>query len=212
MYDFELENGTPTGAFITNAWNPAIATLVTLLDFGEQDALTAWIIGENRPTSFEITTTEGMLTGEEDFDIDLIFSGLDIPMGESYDYFIHFLHSACEEDEDMWVEITISIFDTDTSEFGQEEKAQPLDWAFNGAYPNPFNPAVNISFTLKEIVDVNVRVYNLLGQQVAVLSNGKMNAGKHTLTFDGRNLASGMYFLRFEAGPLNEIKKMILLK
>ena len=211
QYTSELGANIAVGANITNAWNPAIATMVVLLDDGTQDRVTAWIVGENRPTCFEITTTEGTLEGFEEFDIDLIFSGLDIPLGDSYDYWIYFDNTACEPESDLWVEVTIAIPDTTTPDL-VETVSQPLDWAFKGAYPNPFNPTVNIAFSLKTATAVNARVYNLLGQQVAVLSNGKMNAGHHTLNFNGTNLASGMYFLRFEAGPLSETRKLILMK
>ena len=55
-------------------------------------------------------------------------------------------------------------------------------------------------------------VYNILGQQIKVLNDGQLNAGYHKYTFDGKGLASGVYFYRLVAGQFTEVKKMILQK
>jgi hypothetical protein len=80
-------------------------------------------------------------------------------------------------------------------------------------YPNPFNPTTNISFNLPNAADVNLSVYNLLGQRVATLIDGRtMNSGSHTVAFDARNLASGVYIYRLEAGNYISNKRMTLIK
>jgi hypothetical protein len=79
-------------------------------------------------------------------------------------------------------------------------------------YPNPFNPSTEISFTLAKSEKVKLAVYNLLGKEVAVLVNGTRNAGPQTVTFDAKNLSSGVYFYKLEAGSSVLAKKMMLLK
>lgn len=79
-------------------------------------------------------------------------------------------------------------------------------------YPNPFNPSTRISYTLKESGKVSLKVYDVLGKEVANLAEGFYEAGKHVAVFDGSNLASGIYFYRLVT-PINTItKKMVLTK
>lgn len=79
-------------------------------------------------------------------------------------------------------------------------------------FPNPFNPATRISYTLPVRTNVKLRVYNLLAQMVAELSNGIQEAGRYEVTFDGSNLPSGAYFYKLEAGNYVEVKKLLLIK
>ena len=79
-------------------------------------------------------------------------------------------------------------------------------------YPNPFNPATTIEFSLPKKADVNLTVYDAQGKQVAVLLNESRDAGSYALPFDGSNLASGIYFYRLEAGQDVVTQKMVLTK
>lgn len=79
-------------------------------------------------------------------------------------------------------------------------------------YPNPFNPETSISFTLPESGNATLVVYNLLGQQIATLHQGKLNAGSHTFRFDASGLSTGVYVyqLRYDGAALT--RKMMLIK
>jgi hypothetical protein len=79
-------------------------------------------------------------------------------------------------------------------------------------YPNPFNPSTQINFSLPQAGEVELRVYNLIGQQVSVLVNERRRAGAHSIRFDASALASGVYVyeLRFNGSVLTN--KMVLLK
>ena len=79
-------------------------------------------------------------------------------------------------------------------------------------YPNPFNPTTNINFNLPVSANVSLKVYNLLGQEVQSLLNEARSAGSYTVKFDARNLASGVYFYRLEAGSFVTQRKMTLIK
>ena len=79
-------------------------------------------------------------------------------------------------------------------------------------YPNPFNPSTTISFELSQREKVRLEVYNALGERVATLVDGFVNAGSHDITFDASNLASGIYFYKLTAGNFTDVKKMVLMK
>jgi hypothetical protein len=79
-------------------------------------------------------------------------------------------------------------------------------------YPNPFNPTTDIKFSLPETGNISLVVYNVIGEQVAELLNQKMDAGYHTVKFDGSNLTSGLYIYRLQTEKSTLTKKMILMK
>jgi hypothetical protein len=100
---------------------------------------------------------------------------------------------------------------------GIPEHGVPLEFDLAQNYPNPFNPSTTIEFTVPTATNVSLRVYNLLGQEVALLVDGKLNAGKHRLTWDGKNkqglgVSTGVYLYRLIAGDRIETRKMLLLK
>jgi hypothetical protein len=79
-------------------------------------------------------------------------------------------------------------------------------------YPNPFNPATQIRYTLEQSSNVTLRVYDMLGREVASLVNENQNAGRHVVDFNASSFASGVYLYRLEAGSFIQVKKMILMK
>jgi hypothetical protein len=88
----------------------------------------------------------------------------------------------------------------------------PKNFSLNQNYPNPFNPSTTIEFTIPKSEYVELKVYNILGKEVATLVSRNLNQGNHTYTFDGKNLASGVYYYQLVAGDFREVKKMILLR
>jgi len=79
-------------------------------------------------------------------------------------------------------------------------------------YPNPFNPSTNITFNLPSKSFVSLKVFDLLGREVATLVNQEKPAGTYNITFDAGKLPSGVYFYRLQAGSFIETKKLILLR
>jgi len=88
----------------------------------------------------------------------------------------------------------------------------PDQFALSAAYPNPFNPSTNLNLDLNQNGFVSVKVYNVVGQVVAELANGHMDAGYHTFTWNALGIASGMYLVRVEAGAHIATQKLMLLK
>lgn len=79
-------------------------------------------------------------------------------------------------------------------------------------YPNPFNPATTIDFSIPKEANVNIGVYNILGQLVTTLVNDRRKAGSYSVQFNANNFTSGTYFYRIMAGDYVDTKKMLLLK
>jgi len=79
-------------------------------------------------------------------------------------------------------------------------------------FPNPFNPTTSINFTLAETGNVNLTVYNLVGEPVANLVNDNLDAGTHSVEFNASDLPSGIYFYTLNAGDVHMTRKMSLLK
>ena len=79
-------------------------------------------------------------------------------------------------------------------------------------YPNPFNPTTQIKYTVPYDARVSLKVYNTLGQEVANLVDGTQSAGEHIVTFDGKNLAGGIYFYTLKSEGVNITKKLVLIK
>jgi photosystem II stability/assembly factor-like uncharacterized protein len=90
--------------------------------------------------------------------------------------------------------------------------AEPQGFALLQNYPNPFNPSTTLRYELPHGTIVALIVYNIDGQQVAILAQGYQEGGYHEIRFDGGNLAGGVYFCRLKAGNLEEMKKLILLR
>ena len=89
----------------------------------------------------------------------------------------------------------------------------PGDYQLSQNYPNPFNPTTTITFAIKNTEHVTVKVHNMLGQEVATLFNGIANADEvYSLSFDAKDLSSGVYLYTLNSASKNEVKKMSLMK
>ena len=94
----------------------------------------------------------------------------------------------------------------------EEEHVQPSSYELSQNYPNPFNPTTTIGYKIPESELVTLKVYNILGKEVATLVNEVKPAGEYEIKFGSSSLVSGVYYYQLKAGNLVETKKMILLK
>jgi hypothetical protein len=94
----------------------------------------------------------------------------------------------------------------------REEGSVPYKFRLEQNYPNPFNPSTAINFQLSATSHVTLKVFDVLGREVTTLVDETRHAGKHSVSFDARELPSGVYFYRLTAGGAVETKRMMLLK
>ena len=93
-----------------------------------------------------------------------------------------------------------------------DEKSFPEEYFLSQNFPNPFNPATTIRYEIKELTDVELKVFDILGREVMSLINEEKPAGRYEAKFDAKGLPSGIYFYRLRAGSFVETKKMVLMK
>jgi N-acetylneuraminic acid mutarotase len=110
---------------------------------------------------------------------------------------------------------SIEIFDPQAVTI-QEESQPVTDYQLDQNYPNPFNPITNIRFSIKENDFVRLKIFNILGQEIAALAGDHLNAGMHNYTWNGTDnngekVGSGNYFYRLETSEYSITKKMTLL-
>ena len=102
-----------------------------------------------------------------------------------------------------------------TYEYSEEvfvENPAPVNYVLYQNYPNPFNPTTTITFGIPIKTHVVLKVFNLVGEEVAQLYNGEREAGRYTFEFNASGLPSGIYFYQLNAGDFVEIKKMVFMK
>ncbi|TFH57931.1 MAG: T9SS type A sorting domain-containing protein [Candidatus Zixiibacteriota bacterium] len=104
-----------------------------------------------------------------------------------------------------------------TSRSSRDPGLLPLTYQLQQNYPTPFNPSTSIHFSIPRHGRVRIDVFNLLGQSVTTLIDKEIDAGVHSVSWDGRNAAgteaaNGIYFYRLEAGEFTATRKMMMIK
>lgn len=98
------------------------------------------------------------------------------------------------------------------TETQKDNFTSPEIFELNQNYPNPFNPSTEINFNLPVSGFTTLRVYDIMGREVSELISSELNAGSHSVTFNGDNLASGIYYYRLESAGNVAVKKMLMIK
>jgi hypothetical protein len=115
---------------------------------------------------------------------------------------------------DGWYVDNIRVLGYSSSPTGvkADENKLPSSFALHQNFPNPFNPSTQISFAVPVEAQVQLEIYNVLGERVATLVNETRPAGFYTEQFDARNLTSGVYFYRLHSGGFVQTRKLLLLR
>ena len=94
----------------------------------------------------------------------------------------------------------------------EESPEIPTEFALLQNYPNPFNPSTTIRYDVPERTHVTMKIYDVMGRQVAVLVDEEHNAGAHKIVWNAQGVASGLYYYRISAGDFTSVRKLILMK
>jgi hypothetical protein len=153
--------------------------------------------------------------------VDLSYSNADLLKGATGGYPVGDLNwfpakkalwAAQVDAEHATIQSALDAGTTTITGVGEAGGSLPVKFQLQQNYPNPFNPTTQITFDLPKAGNVTLTVYNALGQEVATLVNGALPVGSHSVTFNAKNLASGVYFYRLTAGSYQSTMKMLLMK
>jgi hypothetical protein len=106
----------------------------------------------------------------------------------------------------------VAKYDAATITSNEPEAELPSSVILRQNYPNPFNPTTRISYTLPRTAKVELKVYDVLGRDIATLVDRLQPAGEHTTPFEAGHLPSGLYFYQLTAGDFVQTRSMILMK
>lgn len=120
------------------------------------------------------------------------------------------LQANADAAKSLWEELFVTAVEDD-------KPVLPTEFSLNQNYPNPFNPTTAIRYELAEVSDVELTIYNMLGQKIRTLVKERQSAGFYSMQWDGKNdagqqVASGVYLYKLDAGDFSRTKKMILLR
>jgi|WetSurSiteA1Bulk_404760.scaffolds.fasta_scaffold01637_4 hypothetical protein len=141
---------------------------------------------------------------------DTIFNATGLTNGTLYYFWVRAADSYCSPKNSPY-SLVASCTPSPVS-VGNNNGEIPKEFKLFNNYPNPFNPVTTIKFDLPKDVQVNLKIYDVLGKEVTVLVNEIYKAGSYQISFNGSGLASGIYFYKINAGSFTDIKRMILIK
>jgi len=156
-----------------------------------------------------LSPVSGIITSGDSSQIDININAERMAGG---DYEANILIASNDPDEN---EIEVPVYLHVITSIGMKDQTDdmiPNVYALYQNYPNPFNPSTTIVFTLPRPEYTTLKIYNILGAEVAALVSDKLQAGLHKYTFDGSRLASGVYYYKIRSGEFRDVKKMILLR
>ena len=180
-----VSNGVASAAVAYGTWH-----WQKIVVDGQNISVTAWADGEPMPDtatySYEpLTTTEApsfILEGVTDDD------------------------SSSVQIDELWYN------ETPTGLGISDEAPIASRYELGQNYPNPFNPTTHIRFNIPETANAKLTVFNVMGEEVATLVNGVMQAGGHTVSWNAASMPTGVYFYQLESGNFSQTKKLLLVK
>jgi len=229
-----MENGhwinIQKSSFSYDVNNNLLEEFVQLWDIENE----VWIIGEKHLFTYDDKNNliqELHQDGQEDFlsiysyndsnnlieKINKVWNGITWMNSVRYDLIYgadNNLIELCEQNwsGDNWVNFWKYSYTYSSITTIKQDDNTPDIYQLSQNYPNPFNPTTNINYKLPKTSQVELGIYNLLGQKVATLVDKKQAAGTYTVQWEASGFSSGVYYYKIEAGEFSETKKLVLLK
>ena len=198
-------------------YNGSVTALITIsggIQINENDILAAFVGNDCRgistgqyfpitdETVFMIMVFSNETSGEE-----LSFRFYDSSMDMYYGF-----DEGVEFQVNMTVGSAIDPYSMDNSYLLGIDDVLPTEYALSQAYPNPFNPVTTLNYTVKELGDVNITVYDMMGREITQLVDDRKAPGTYQVTWDANQHPSGIYFVRMTSGVFTTIQKVMLVK
>ena len=142
------------------------------------------------------------------YPIKLEYTDYDFTMGGSSNIASYYVKATA----DLFVSNASNIVSSNVLYYKRTDELLPEKYSLEQNYPNPFNPATLIIFSIPNDEFVSLRIYDVLGREVAQIINERRSAGTHQVEFDGASLNSGVYYYTLTAGSYTETKKMLMVK
>ncbi len=166
-------------------------------DVDTPDSLLTWSFSVNDPTSISAVYNETT-------------DSLEIcSLGPTGDYYVY---ATLTDDSGATDQDTIAVHVDQTSAIQKLKSGIPQKFALQPNFPNPFNPVTSIEYQLPKAALVHLAIFNIQGQRVVTLVDGRQEAGYYRIRFDGSALSSGIYFIKLKAGAFTQMRKMTLVK
>jgi len=231
--DFRLEYGTaendyiprysPDGQFLSFSkstfysiggdevfiWHKPLDQLIQITNNTpiSREWATDWSSFVNSPSWLSITQNTFQLTAGDSINITTTIDVSNLSLGDHTASVV--IHNAANDIFLTAVPINVQL--TQGTGFN-DQLGFPHEYSLSQNYPNPFNPSTTIEFSIPKSEFVTLKIYNLLGQEVATLVSDKLTPGEYKYTWDASQLASGVYIYKLETDNFNSTKKLILLK
>ena len=205
--EFPAVSGIAGGLFTAEGIVPGKASIGGVLQ-GTPDMFFVYELTEASPPWIKLLMTSGVVAPGDNTDLPIRIYGMSAISDTAF--------VVIQTNDPTLPVANIEIHKTMVS--GLDGLAQlPTTFDISQNYPNPFNPLTTIKYQLPMLSEVKLVIYNVLGQKVRTLLNKQMEAGYHSVIWDGRNdegraVASGIYIYRFEAGDFQKTMKLMLLK
>ena len=197
IFDLNLKAGDTVTTFIPLSPNYYMAATSLFIE----DSLDKWGITKPRNTYYQVTSWGFGHRYSLTQDIGL-------------DYFLSNMVGVSGSTEDVLMGCVINgVIYGDTALVSAEEDNKKLkSFTLQQNYPNPFNPTTIIGYSIPKASFVTLKVYDILGREIATLVNAEKSFGNYNVDFNGNGLSSGIYFYKIQAGDYSVIKKMVLIK
>jgi hypothetical protein len=200
--------GSPAGAFITDQYDTYGGwVFMDVIINGADDRVDIWQLQPNLDW-ITVEPSTGVINPGANQELELTLNTTGLDSTQVYEGDLVFSQSVGGEDRVVPVVLTIGNQDAVDCVIPQK----PEEFLISSIYPNPFNSTTKIEYALPYASDVTLNLYNLSGQKIEILVNGRQQAGLHQITLNACNTPSGLYFMRLEGSRQSLTRKIMLVK